>query len=331
MLRLSYYTGDSIFRDIARAAVIGRYENYPGYTIRDDYTTTYQRPDYPLRPWEELTYNNIYYNHILPQIAVLMDYLISEAFTRSEGKIMFPSRYAQGYAYLQSKVYGDRQGTIYGDREITLYMPRELARIGHAEVNYVSAYGRNALYLILTNQSNTMLNTDIRLDSNVVPVDAARQYRVRVWRNNVASEGTQMSGDRLTASLSPKGITVLAIDGLTIVSQFQNQYFDAGAPRLSDQSYRFVQSSFGQINAMLISMGKSLETIYVWLEATEQEITAATLVYKDLGNWIRQAKRLYPYEFSLPFRDEDTSFQFYVEAVRTDGSVVRSEQVDLQR
>lgn len=124
---------------------------------------------------------------------------------------------------------------------------------------------------------------------------------------------------------------MLAIDGLTIVSQFQNQYFDAGAPRLSDQSYRFVQSSFGQINAMLISMGKSLETIYVWLEATEQEITAATLVYKDLGNWIRQAKRLYPYEFSLPFRDEDTSFQFYVEAVRTDGSVVRSEQVDLQR
>ncbi len=331
MLRLSYYTGDGIFRDIARAAVIGRYENYPGYTIRDDYTTTYQHPDYPLRPWPELTYNNIYYNHILPQIALLIDYLISETFTRSEGKVMFPSRYAQGYAYLQSKVYGDRQGTIYGEGGITLYMPRALARIENPEVNYVSAYGKNTLYLILTNQSDTMLSTEMRLDPNIVPVDSARQYPVRVWRNNVASESTQMSRDRLTASLLPRGITVLAIDGLTIVSQFQAQYFDAGAPRLSDQSYRFVQSPFGQINTMLISMGRSLETIYVWLEATEQEITAATLVYKDLDNWVRQTKRLYPYEFSLPFRNEDTSFQFYVEAVRTDGSVVRSEQVGLQR
>jgi hypothetical protein len=124
---------------------------------------------------------------------------------------------------------------------------------------------------------------------------------------------------------------VLAIDGLTIVSQFQDRYFDAVAPRLSDQSYRFVQSPFGQINAMLISMGKSLETVYVWLEATEQEISAATLVYKDLDNWIRDTKRVYPYEFSLPFRAEDTSFQFYVEAVRTDGSVVRSEQAELRR
>jgi len=331
MLRLSYYTGDNIFRDIARGAVIGRYENYPGYTIRDDYTTTYQRPDYPLRPWPELTYNNIYYNHILPQIALLMDYLISETFTRSQGKVMFPSRYAQGYAYLQSKVYGDRPGTIYGDGGITLYMPRALARIENPEVNYVSAYGKDTLYLILTNQSDRMLSTEIRLDPNVAPVDAARQYRVRVWRNNVASESTQMSGGRLTAALSPKGITVLAIDGLAIVSQFQYQYFDAGTPRLSDQSYCFVQSSFGQINAMLISMGKSLQTAYVWLEATEQEINAATLVYKNQDNWIRQTKRRYPYEFSLPFRDENTNFQFYVEAERADGSIVRSEQVELER
>jgi hypothetical protein len=322
MLRLSYYTGDSIFRDIARAAIVGRYENYPGYTIRNEYTTTYQRPDFPLRPWEQLTYNNIYYNHILPHIAVLMDYLISETLTRSNGNVVFPSRYAQGYAYLQSKVYGDRPGTVYGDSGVILYMPRELASIEHPEVNYVAGYRKDTLYLILMNQCDAELSTEIRLNPNVTPVDADRRYRIRMWNNNVAGQGGQMTRGRMTAVLSPKGITVLAIDGLAVVPQFQDQYFDAGTPRLSDRSYGFFESPFGQINAMLLSMGKSLETAYIWLEATDQEITGATLIYKDEDNWVREVDGRYPYEFSLPFREEDTSFQFYVEAVKPDGSVV---------
>jgi len=48
------------------------------------------------------------------------------------GAIAFPSRYAQGYAYLRSKVYGDRPGHFMGDED-----GRD------PQANYLTGYGRN--------------------------------------------------------------------------------------------------------------------------------------------------------------------------------------------
>lgn len=87
LLKLAYYTGDVFFRNIARSAIVGRYANFPGYSIMGEYTDIYSRPDYPLRSLKEFTYNNIYYNHIWPQIALLMDYLISDAYVSSAGAV----------------------------------------------------------------------------------------------------------------------------------------------------------------------------------------------------------------------------------------------------
>src|SRR5262245_4664578 len=137
-LRIAHYTGDQFFRDIARSAVVGRYANFPGYDINGEYTTVYARPDYTLRPWEQLTYNNIYYNHVWPHIALLTDYLLTDAFTRSKGRIDFPPRYAEGYAFLKSKVYGDRAGRFYTDENVRLWFPAKLLRADSIQVNYIS-------------------------------------------------------------------------------------------------------------------------------------------------------------------------------------------------
>ena len=331
MLRLSYYTDDSFFRNIARSAIIGRYENFPGYDINGEYTTTYQRPDYPLRPWNQLTYNNIYYNKVWSNVALRFDYLISDAFTRSEGKVNFPSRYAQGYAYLQSKVYGDRPGEVYGERGVQLWMPRKLVQSDQTETNYVAGYGNKALYLILMNQSGGNLQVHLRLDPNIVPFDMDRDYKVRIWRDNHASGDTQLVRGRLSIPVSNEGITVLAIDGLKIVPRFQSEYFDPQAKPLSDQSYHTIASPFGPVTGMLFSMGKSLNTAYVWLEATDKDLTEARLSYKEDGQWKKIVDAHYPYEFSLPFSEASPSFEFYVEGVKSDGSILRSSQVDLHR
>ena len=78
-------------------------------------------------------------------------------------------------------------------------------------------------------------------------------------------------------------------------------------------------------------MGRSLESVYVWLEATEKDLTEARLSYKEDGQWKRIVDAHYPYEFSLPFKETDPEFDFYVEGVRPDGSVVRSGHVNLRR
>jgi hypothetical protein len=331
MLRLSYYTGDNFFRDIARSAVVGRYENFPGYDINGEFTTTYQRPDYPLRPLNQLTYNNIYYNHVWPNIALLYDYLVSDALVRSAGKVHFPSRYAQGFAYLQSKVYGDQPGEIYGEHGVRLWMPRKLVESDQTEVNYIAGYGNNALYLILTNQSRNNLQVHLRLDPNIVPIDVNHDYKVRTWQDNRATASIQLVQGQLTVPVSAKGITVLAIDGLKIEPIFQSKYFDTAARPLSDQSYNTIASPFGTVTGMLISMGRSLNSAYIWLEATEKDLTEARLSYKEDGQWKKIVDSHYPYEFSLPINEKESDFEFYVEGVRPDGSVVRSSQVVLHR
>ncbi len=331
MLRLSYYTGDSFFRDIARSAVVGRYENFPGYDIKGEFTTTNQRPDYPLRRWDQLTYNQIYYNHIWPNIVLLYDYLISDAFAKSEGKVDFPSRYAQGYAYLQSKVYGDRPGEVYGEHEVRLWMPGKFLEADQTEVNYIAGYGNNSLYLVLTNQSRNDLQVRLRLDPNIVPLDVNHDYKVRIWQDNRVSASMQLAQGQITVPVSAKGITVLAIDGLKIEPSFQSMYFDKEARPLSDQSYSTIASPFGPVTGMMFSMGRSLESVYVWLEATEKDLIEARLSYKEDGKWKRIVDAHYPYEFSLPFKETDPEFDFYVEGVRPDGSVVRSGQVNLLR
>jgi hypothetical protein len=331
MLRLSYYTGDTFLRDIARSAVVGRYENFPGYDIKGEFTTTYQHPDYPLRPWNQLTYNMIYYNQVWPNIALLYDYLISDALARSQGKVAFPSQYAQGYAYLQSKVYGDRPGEVYGERGVRLWMPGKLVESDQTEVNYLAGYGSNALYLIFMNQSQSNLQVHLRLDPNIVPLDINRNYKVRVWIDNRASGRMQLAQGQLTVPVSTKGISALAIDGLRIEPHFQSEYLDTEARPLSDQSYRTIASPFGPVTGMLLSMGRSLNSAYIWLEATEKDLTEARLSYKEDGQWKKIVDSHYPYEFSLPFSDTDPNFEFYVEGVKPDGSVVRSSQVDLHR
>ena len=331
MLRLSEYTKDHFFRDIGRSAIVGRYENFPGYDILGAYTTVYQRPDYPLRPWEQLTYNQFYYNHIWPNIALLYDFLISDAITRSDGKIAFPSRYAPAYAYLQSKVYGDQRGEVYGDRAVQLWMPRGLLTVDQTELNYVSAYSGSSLYLIFMNQASAPLEARVRIDPNVANYNAGNTYPVRVWKDGVASAGAVLRDGTVDFGVSGGGMTVLAVDRLKILPKFQAQYLDPTVKPFSDQSYGKVQSRFGAVHGMMLSMGKPFTSAYVWLEATEKEITSAELHYEKNGAWEKVDDTQYPYEFSLPLSDTQGEFKFYVESVFSDGHRERSETLVIRR
>jgi hypothetical protein len=330
-LRLAYYTGDTFFRDIARAAVVGRYENYPGYDINVEFTTLYARPDYPLRPYHQFTYNQVYYNHVWPHIALLMDYLLTEAFTKSEGRIEFPPRYAEGYAYLKSKVYGDRPGRFYADDGVRLWMPAKLLRADNIQANYVAGYGNGNLYLALVNQSDKTIDVKLRLNPNVVPFDEAKSYRVRVWQENKTAHGTTMRHGEIGVTIAPRGITALAVDGLKVTPLFQPQVFNAGAARLSAASHAEINTPFGKLTSMLISFGSSLTSGYVWLEATEKELKEARLNVKQDGEWKQMIDAQYPFEFSLPVKGDDPNIEFWVEGVTLDGRSVRSASVALKK
>jgi hypothetical protein len=330
-LRIAYYTGDSFFRDIARSAVVGRYANFPGYDINGEYTTVYERPDYPLHPWEQLTYNNIYYNHVWPHIALVTDYLLTDVFTRSQGRIEFPPRYAEGYAYLKSKVYGDRAGKFYDDQNVRLWMPAKLLRADQIQANYVAGYGNGNFYLALMNQSAQPINVKIRLNPDVAPFDVTRTFNVRVWQENKPVGATTLRRGEVSVPIAARGITALAVDGMQIAPLFQAKVFGSEAAKLTPGSHAEITTPFGKVTGMLISFGRTLTSSYIWLEATEKELKETRLHYRVGGGWEEVVDAHYPFEFSLPLEDSGASFEYWVEGVKPDGTRTRSAPAELKR
>lgn len=328
MLRLAQLTGDSFLHDVARNAVVGRYANFPGYHINTARTTVYEKADYPLREYKALTYNSFHFNHIWPHIALVVDYLVSDTFAKSGGAIDFPSRYAEGYAYLKSKVYGDRPGTFYGHENVWLWMPKDLVTIDSPQINYVSARGNGKLYLALTNQSAAELNATVKLDTAMLGA-AGGTLQAKVWRDNSPAPSVSVSGGHIVVPVSARGITAIAIDGLNVAPRFQGELL-ADAEPLSDQSHATLEH--GRTKAMLLSMG-TMTHGYVYLQSTFKEISGARLRYRIDGqsDWKTAADEAYPYEFTLEMPADAQNMEFSVETMDLNGQSKRSKPVVLRK
>jgi hypothetical protein len=195
LLRLAALTQDKLLADAAYNAVLGRYASFPGYYFRSLETNIYQLPDYARRPYQEIKYNAIFYNHIWPHIALLADFLVSDAFYRSNGEIDFPSAYAPGYAFLTSKVYGHAPGRIFGHRDLYLWLPRGAARFSTTAVNHLFAVGDRGLYLVLMNTEEQEVAVEVHLNADVIPWDVDREYRLlRVDRAGETQVGWVRNG-----------------------------------------------------------------------------------------------------------------------------------------
>lgn len=179
MLRLAHYTGDEFLARTADHAVIGRYRNFPGYHINTARTTVYEKADYPLREHMKLGANSFHYNHIMPHISLLYDFLVTQALYRSDGQVNFPGEFIEGYAYLQSKFYGHLPGTVYG-HEARLWMPTGLAAPADRQLNYISAVDDDALYIVFMNQSPETVETEVALDYALSRHSKGRHYRTQV-------------------------------------------------------------------------------------------------------------------------------------------------------
>jgi hypothetical protein len=329
MLRMAHYTGDGFLRDIARSAIVGRYANFPGYDINIEFTNFYERPDYPLRNWKELTYNQIYYNHVWPHIALLTDFLITQSIYKSGGKIYFPSQYAQGYAYLQSKVYGSAPGTFYGDSGVRLWMPAQLLRSDNIQVNYVSGYGNGNFYLALMNQSDAAIEPTMTLHPDLVPVDVGNTYTLRVWDQDGNQSSGIMEGGSLTTTIPPKSMVSVSIDSLAAFPRFQKRFYDEDAKALGRESYLEVDTPFGKVTGMIMRMGAGLTHAYVWLQADEEVLHGATLQYRVDQEWLNNQDTSFPFEYSIPLSNVDRKIDFKLKVKTTDEKIIETDEYTL--
>lgn len=329
MLRIAALTGDALLHDVARSAIIGRYRNFPGYHINTARTTIYEQADYPLRPHLELSVNSFHYNHVWPHASILLDYLVTDAFARSRGEIDFPSRFIEGYAYLQSKFYGDRPGKFHGYDDAVLWMPQGLLQTGSVELNYVAARGAGRLYLAFANQSGEAVKTEVALDRAVLPSVAGSEYRVKVVSGGGATREIKMQDGRFPIEVAAQGQTAVVIDGLAVTPKFQQKLLGAD----SSQAWRkdYAEINYGDARAMVLNFGPTEATAYIYLRADDATFKEVTLDYTVEGERHSLTDAQYPFEFTAPLPAAASRFEFQLTGREVSGASGASGTIVLEK
>lgn len=322
MLRVAYYTNDNFLKEVAKAAIIGRYRNFPGYHINTARTTIYEKADYPLRSHKDLSVNSFHYNHIMPKASLLLDYLVTDVWYRSATAVNFPSTFIEGYAYLQSKFYGHDEGTFYGEKA-TLWMPAKLLNIGSKELNYISARSTNKVMIAFTNQMNQTVSTVVQLNSEKVNLIPGKKYRVRSIADNQPETVSEMVNGKFDIKVSANGIMAIIIEDIEPEVKFQEQLLAESTAWTRD----YDATDDDVVRAMILNLGKASTTAFIYLTSDDKYIAAAKLIV----NGTELTDAVYPYEFTIPLNELTTTLNAEVLAVDKNGTTSSLGYVKLEK
>jgi hypothetical protein len=326
ILRIGFLMHDKWLQDIAKSAIIGRYANFPGYHINTARTTIYEKEDYPYREYNELSVNSFHYNHIWPHTNILTDYLVTDAYVKSEGKIEFPSLLVEGFAYLQSKFYGFEKGTIYNYKNVNLYMPQRLIKPDgrNEQLNSISGYNEDFFIIAFTNQSNQQQTASVELnDSLFYNLKDCKQYEI--WQDNKLI-GQKNYGSGYSFTVNPSGISVLAIKGL------RPKVASKGEPESQAAVWEknYAEDTGNDVVAMVWHNADRLNTLFTYVKKNNPESKSAILNYSFDGiKWTEIHKRQYPYEFSLPIESGIKKALLRIDLVMDDDTVKTGKLMEL--
>jgi hypothetical protein len=319
MLRVGYYCKDSFLINLAKASLVGRSTNFPGYHMNTERTTAYEKPDFPLHEHRQQSVNSFHYNHILPMASLFLDYLVSDAFARSGGAIHFPHEYIEGYAYLQNRFYGHAKGWFYRHSGVQLWMPARLLASESVELNYIAGRVGDTLLLAFTNQSNRPVTSTITLNPKWVQVkqDAALQL--------LSGKADRLKDSSFSVTVPANGITALAIAPVAMPVSFQSKIL----ANVHDKSDDFASIPEGNAKALLFKLGALGRRLFVYLEDDDNKWSKAELVYTDKkGKKKIVQKSAYPFEFTVDV-DIRKPVKFSLVLTGRDGKQVKSKTYQL--
>ena len=292
-MRIGALTNDQFLMDIAKAAIIGRWRSFPGYHINTDRTTVYEKADFACRSISELlTTTSMHYSHVWPMIALTFDYLVSDVFAKSLGEIDFPSVFTENTAYLYNNLYF-KSGTFYDDGNVILWMPVGLIKCDNQELNYIVARGNNKLYMAFVNQSNTAVDANITINSDILNFNGNNGI---LWSDNVKNGSTTVNNNEFNITVSAKGISAIEIDNVLIDPKFQEKI------SMHSNKYDWVKAyeKMPEVDAraMILEFSKDYTRIYAYSDALEGKYQNVRFkLYYDNIVHDDSLMTTYPFEF----------------------------------
>lgn len=304
MRRIAEDTSDAFLKKIANWAIVGRYQNFPGYHINTARTTVYEKADFPLRTHYQMNVNSMHYNHIWPQMSILLDYLVSDVEMKSNGSIYFPAIIVEAFSNLGCRMYGHQKG-VWNGEQVWLWMPQRLLTVSDPQLNYITARSEdgNRLYIAFSNQSKSRVKA--RFTVNPELSGLTKEYNVEV---------------------APEGFRCVVLDNASLKVGFQNRML-ASLPGWSED---FVKDEYGR--AMLLNVAATGKRVFAYVNGNGDKWKSVTLSYRmDSGEWISVQDNVFPYEFSIPVSEEISGFEYRMILVDSDGVGHKGEIHTLKR
>ena len=309
MMRVAGLGKDDFIRDVARSGMVGRFGNFPGDNRSQDSLVSELPYAADNPPWK-WTFATVNAGHAWDFVGAVIDFIVSDAFNRSCGAVDFPAVSAAGSGF-RVRIYGAKPGKVYGDDGVYLWIPKGLVAADNRQIDWLAGHGNGNLYLVLWNQSLKEEPATLDLDSSLAELSVGG--KARVWKNNQEEAPVQITGNRLTVTLPPKGIVAFAIPA-KVKPRLQAKLYDSSVQPLGPYSLADEKAPFGAVHASLIRAGRDLTSAYVYTEALPENVISARLRWRQgAGEWQEIADDIYPYEFSPKLKDDGGDFTCVLE------------------
>lgn len=320
-LKLAYLAKDTLLKTAAYNAILGRYAGFPGYYYTSLHTNVYQAANYAAHGYWDIKYNAIFHNHIFPHITLLIDFLVNDAFYRSDGNVDFPGIYAPGYAYLSSKVYGSKLGTVFGNKDIRIWLPANAIQSNTVAFNHVLGIAKDDLYVILMNTFNEKVTADLRLNPDVIHWIPEKEYSVTVYFKDGNSKKSTFKNGLLKAEIAAQELAAFKIESLKVdVPLFDKM----NAEKVKGGSESFLREEntvgFGTVTGMLINTFPQFSDAFIFTDKTAKELKEVSIEYRvGSDEWTIRKDLSYPFEFDIHLKNPGDKLEFRLKALDLNG------------
>ncbi|MBR3942995.1 MAG: hypothetical protein IKJ55_06525 [Clostridia bacterium] len=310
MVRLSEYTGDRFFETQARNAIIGRYQNYPGYYV-SRYMTHHMHENYP---YEGPDFTSVYWHHIPVYLSMVEDFLINEAWAKSNRNIDFPALYQKGYAYFYSYQFGQAPGKFYTEDDVWLWLKEGVVEPDNINIDYITARKDGVLCIALMNEDNAEVRTTVKLGKEVG--ENINTTAVLLDADGNASE-ISVVNSQFTANVPSKGIKSVIIKGVDSVKKpaFAKEYVYSTQ---IGQTVSAHTNGYGYV----IQPTADKYWAYIYITDMHEADAVATLTYTVDGKTQALTDTTQGYEWLVKVENPDSEFTYTVDVIKGDGTKV---------
>ncbi|AWI09455.1 hypothetical protein [Ereboglobus luteus] len=275
LMRLHSITGEDYWRTHARNAIIGRGASYPGYYL-SLYSDLQYNPGYT-ENGPDIT--SLYWHHAPVHLAMLVDFLVTDADARTGGAIRFPYVKSQGYVWFSSRIYGGSPGRIFDDPACWLWLDNQKFNVNTPKVDHIAARSENRFHLVLMNQARDNTTARVFIDKAALGIALPASALLRDANGNTSTLAPDADG-KFTVTLAQGGLVVLTFDAA-------RETMAPDAPALSEKPIvASIDATWEDLHAFRIRSPHGADSLYVALSGIPDD-GKMTLLFVDASGGTR--------------------------------------------